>query len=139
MFPIAFAPGSIADRQLQPDDIAGITDLYPAAGIESSTGSISGRITKGGRGVFGAHIVAVALRRGTIVGGFTLNTEGEFAIAGLTPGPYVLRAEPLDDADPDGFFSGDVDVEFQVTYAPMVVIAPEGGGSIDVMIEVRPK
>ena len=29
MFPIAFAPGSIAARTLKADDIAGISDLYP--------------------------------------------------------------------------------------------------------------
>ena len=31
MFPIAMTAGAIADRVLQADDIAGISDLYPAA------------------------------------------------------------------------------------------------------------
>ena len=34
MFPIAFAPGSIAGRTLKADDIAGISDLYPEAAFD---------------------------------------------------------------------------------------------------------
>ena len=30
MFPIAFTAGSISDRTLKADDIAGISDIYPA-------------------------------------------------------------------------------------------------------------
>ena len=33
MFPIAFAAGSIAQRTLKADDIAGISDLYPDGGF----------------------------------------------------------------------------------------------------------
>jgi hypothetical protein len=139
MFPIAFAPGSSADRQLQPDDLAGISDLYPAAGFTTATSSISGRITKNGAGVFGAHVTAVNLATGALVSGFSLNTQGEFAIAGLAPGSYVLRVEPLDDANTDSFFSGPVDVDFRVTYGTRVVIAPMGGGADPLDIQVRPK
>jgi len=139
MFPIAFAAGSIADRQLQPDDLAGISDLYPASGFEEATSSISGRITKNGAGIFGAHVVAVNLATGTLVGGFSLNTQGEYAIAGLLPGSYLVRVEPLDDADTDSFFAGPIDPDFRVTYGSRVVIAPAGGGSDPIDVEVRPK
>ncbi|MGH7130139.1 MAG: matrixin family metalloprotease, partial [Planctomycetaceae bacterium] len=117
MFPIAFAAGSIADRELQPDDVAGIGDLYPAIGFSTETGSIGGRITKNGSGLFGAHVAAVNLESGAVIGGFALNDEGEFAVAGLAPGAYIVRVEPLDDADPESFFNRDVDAEFGVTYA----------------------
>lgn len=139
MFPIALSAGAIADRQLQPDDAAGISDVYPTAAFATSTGSISGRVTKNGTGLFGAHVVAINLATGTMIGGFALTPQGEFVIGGLAPGSYVLRVEPLDDADTDGFFSGAVDVDFRVTYAARVVIAPAGGGSTPVTIEVRPK
>lgn len=139
MFPIAFAAGSIADRQLQPDDLAGISDLYPGPGFAAATSSISGRITRNGAGVFGAHVTAVNLATGELVGGFSLNTQGEFAIAGLRPGSYLLRVEPLDDADTDSFFSGPVDPDFRVTYGSRVVIAPAGGGANPLDIAVRPK
>ena len=139
MFPIAMAPGAIADRVLQPDDIAGISELYPAGTFRSDTGVISGTVTKNGAGAFGAHIVAFNPRNGRLVGGFALNEHGEFAIAGLPPGTYIVRAEPLDDADVDGFFSIPIDVEFRATYATRVVTVPAGGASGDVNIAVRPK
>lgn len=138
MFPIAFSAGAIADRIIQADDAAGISDIYPGPGFDR-TSSISGRVVKNGAGVFGAHVIAVNLESGAIVGGFALNGEGEFVIAGLAPGAYLLRAEPLDDADTESFFGGVVDSNFKVAYAPRVVIAPEGGGAGPVRIEVQPK
>ena len=38
MFPISLGRGSIVDRVLQPDDIAGVSDLYPDDNFENSTG-----------------------------------------------------------------------------------------------------
>ncbi len=139
MFPIALIAGAIADRQLQPDDRAAISDLYPRAGANAVASSISGRVTKNGTGVFGAHIAAFNLETGVLIGGFALNAQGEFVIGGLTPGPYVVRAEPLDDADTDSFFSGLIDVDFGVAYGSRLVIAPEGGGSDPVELQVRAK
>ena len=139
MFPIAFSAGAIADRTLQPDDVAGLSELYPSAQFATTTSSISGRITKNGAGVFGAHVAAVNLETGQIVGGFALNTNGDYVIGGLSPGAYLVRAEPLDDADTDSFVTGPIDVDFQVTYGARVVIAPAGGGSDPVDIAVRSK
>ena len=139
MFPIALTAGSIADRQLQPDDRAGINDLYPTADFSEETSSIGGRITKNGNGVFGAHVAAFNLETGALVGGFSLESDGTYVVAGLSPGAYVVRAEPLDDADTDSFFSGPVDVDFRVAYGARVVIAPAGGSSEPVNIQVRPK
>ena len=139
MFPIAMSPGAVADRQLQADDIAGISDLYPGAQFTSVTSSISGRITKNGAPVFAAHIVAMNLVTGALVGGYSMSELGEYVIGGLPPGSYVLRVEPLDDADPESFVSGSIDVDFRVTYAARVVVAPPGAGSDRVDIQVRPK
>lgn len=141
MFPIAFAPGSIEFRTLQPDDVAGASDLYPDADFSSRTGTISGRVTKGGVGVRGAHVVAFHLQSGTLVGNFTLGASGAYAIAGLAPGPHLVRVEPLDDADVDSFFEmgQDVDVEFQVAYADRLAIVPRGGGVGNIDVEVVPK
>lgn len=139
MFPIALTPGSIADRVLQADDVAAATDLYGTEAGRGITGSIRGRIVKNGRGVFGAHLVAFNLETGTLVGGFSFNADGEFVLAGLSPGPHVVRAEPLDDADVESFLSGDVDVDFRVAYAPRLVVAPRGGSSGVVEVAVVPK
>jgi Matrixin/Carboxypeptidase regulatory-like domain len=141
MFPIAFTRGNIADRSLKADDIAGISDIYGTTTFTREFGSISGRVTKGGRGVQGAHVVAFNPRTGKLVGGFTLNESGNFVIAGLEPGPHVLRAEPLDDGDANSFFDDDfdVDVDFRVAFHDRVVAVPRGGGARDVEIKVIAK
>ena len=139
MFPIAMSAGTIADRVLQADDIAGISDLYPAARQLTSTGGLTGRVTKNGRGLLGAHIVALNPETGDLIGNFSLNANGEFAIARLEPGPYILRVEPLDDAEVDSFFSTAIDVDFRVTYATRMVVAPRGGSSSPIEIKVLPK
>lgn len=139
MFPIAFPTGSIADRVLKPDDIAGASDIYPGGDFSRTTGSISGRVLLDGRGIFGAHVTAFSLASSRIVGGFTLDAAGRFVIAGLEPGLHVVRVEPLDDGDIDSFFNEDADVElgFRATTAPSLVSVPRGGSSGDITINVR--
>ena len=139
MFPIAMPAGTIADRVLQADDMAGISDLYPAAGIVEATGGIAGRVTKNGQGLLGAHVVAFNPETGLVVGNFALNETGEFAIIRLTPGPYLLRVEPLDDAEVDSFFSTNIDVNFRVAYVPRMVVAPRGGSSALIEVKVMAK
>jgi hypothetical protein len=130
MFPIAFTPGSIASRTLKADDIAGISDLYPD-GDFAQLGSLSGRVIKNGVGVFGAHVIAFDPATRKMVAGFTLTANGEFSIGGLSPGPKIVRVEPLDDADTDSFFdaSREVDVDFRVLLHDRLVAVPRGGDS----------
>ena len=141
MFPIAFSAGDISDRSLRADDIAGLSDIYPEAEFRRRRGSISGKVTKNGTGVLGAHVVAYNPRTGNLVGGFSLNQDGSFTIGGLDAGPHVLRAEPLDDGDIESFLdrSLDVDVDFGVKFHDQVVIVPRGGGAANVDIRVTPK
>ena len=139
MFPIAMSSGTIAERVLHADDIAGISDLYPTAQTMMDTGSIVGRVTKNGIGVLGAHVLAFNPENGVLIGNFALNPQGDFVIARLPAGPYVLRVEPLDDADPESFFSAPIDADFRVTYAPRMVTAPVGGSSRSIEIRVLPK
>ena len=141
MFPIAFSAGSIAFRTLQADDVAGISDIYPDTGFARQTGSVSGKVTKNGAGVLGAHVVAFNPRTGHLVGGFSLSADGAFVIAGLEPGPQVLRVEPLDDADVESFLdlTLGVDVDFRVKFYERVVVVPKGGGTSNIEIKVQPK
>lgn len=141
MFPVAFSPGDISDRKLRADDIAGISDIYPAAGSTRKTGSISGKVTKSGRGVLGAHVVAFDQRTGKLIGGFSLSDDGTFVIAGLDPGPHVLRVEPLDDGDIESFFSLDlnIDINFRAKFHDKLVAVPRAGGANNVEIKVVPK
>jgi hypothetical protein len=139
MFPIALSAGTVSDRVLQADDRAGLSDLYPSASAVLDSGGIVGRVTKNGQGVRGAHIIALNPESGVLIGNFTLNDSGEFVIARLPPGPYILRVEPLDDAEPDSFFTAAIDTDFRVTYAPRMVVAPRGGSSPSIEIRVLPK
>ena len=140
MFPISLGRGITADRTLQPDDIAGVSDLYPDGDFDDTTGAISGRVLRNGTGVIGAHVIAFNPKTGVIIGGFSLGEGGTFQIAGLTPGAHVIRVEPLDDADIDSFFSPNgIDVDFQVTLFPRLIVAPEGGASDRFDVSVRPK
>jgi hypothetical protein len=139
MFPIAFSAGNVEERVLQPDDIAGTSDIYPDADFRTRTGSISGRVTKNGAGVYGAHVVAFNLQTGAMVGNFTLSNTGAFAIAGLEPGAYAVRVEPLDDADTESFFdsSSQLDAAFAPKFYERIVVAPRGGGSGEIEIKVN--
>jgi hypothetical protein len=140
MFPISLGRGITADRTLQPDDIAGVSDLYPDGDFDDTTGAISGRVVRNGTGVIGAHVIAFNPKTGVIIGGFSIGEGGTFQIAGLTPGAHVIRVEPLDDADIDSFFSpSGIDVDFQVTLFPRLIVAPEGGASDRFDVSVRPK
>lgn len=141
MFPIAFGAANTADRELQPDDVAGVSDIYPDARYRSSTGAARGRVTLNGQPVFGAHVVAFNPVTRTLIGGFTVNGDGEFEIAGLEPGPHVIRVEPLDDADVESFFqSGQgTEIDFQVTYLDRLFVAPRGGVGERFEVAVRPK
>ena len=138
MFPIAFSPGGFNERRLRADDIAGVSDIYPAADFSRRTGSIQGRVSRSGRGLFGAHVVAFNLQTGELIGGFTLQDDGGFVIAGLSPGLHVLRAEPLDDGELESFFDGVTpeDLDFRVTFHDRLVVVPEGGSSTRVEISV---
>ena len=62
-------------------------------------------------------------------------------IAGLDPGPHVLRVEPLDDGDIESFFdlTLNVDINFRVKFHDKLVVVPKGGGATNIEIKVVPK
>lgn len=141
MFPIAYPSGNIEDRTLEADDRAGLTDVYGTADADRQTGSLSGRVTLNGQGIFGAHITAVHTSTGDMVSSFTLTSRGDFAIAGLAPGLYIVRVEPLDDADLASFFEedADVNVDFRPTFHDRLVGVPAGGAGPAIAVAVRAK
>ena len=98
-------------------------------------------VTMNGTGVMGAHVIAYDPAAGTLVGGFSLGQDGSFVIAGLDPGPHVLRVEPLDDADLDSFFDETVhvDVDFRPTFFDKLVVVPRGGTAKSVELKVASK
>jgi hypothetical protein len=78
---------------LAPDDIAGISILYPKASFLAATGSIAGRIQLNGNGVNMASVVALSLN-GTAIGTLT-NPDGTYRIDGIPPGDYYVYTQPL--------------------------------------------
>lgn len=141
MFPIAYSVGTILDRSLHDDDRSAISITYPTTQFLQNTGSIAGRVTLDGTGIFGAHVVAFNTKTQEIVGGFSLNAKGQFSIDGLTPGVYILRVEPLDDADVASFFDASASVElgFKTSFHPKLITVPYGGSGEAVEIKVTRK
>jgi len=141
MFPVAFSAGSTVGRTLRNDDIAGISDTYPNTEFRATRGSVSGRITKSGQGVLGAHVVAFNITTGALVGGFALSQDGRFVIGGLEQGTYAIRVEPLDDGDLESFFdsSVNVDLNFRAKFHTQLVVVAGGSGTSNVDVQVLPK
>jgi len=140
MFPIAFSPGAL-NRTPRADDQAGIADIYGTEAFRNQTGSISGRVTKNGTGVVGAHVVAFNPESGQLIAGFTLSQDGTFVVAGLPAGTYVLRVEPLDDGDISSFLESslNIDVDFKPAFHDRLIAVPRGGTSRTVELKVVPK
>ena len=140
MFPFAFDPGNIALRDLRPDDIAGISAIYPDGGFASETGTLEGRVVRDGVGLYGAHVLALNPLTGEMVGGFSLTRNGDFRIEGLEPGNYVIRAEPIDDIGIDSFFqdpSIPVDIAFGPTFLDRFITVAAGRASATFDVTVR--
>lgn len=141
MFPIAYPAGNIEDRTLEADDRAAITDIYGNSEAGRETGALRGRVTLNGQGIFGAHVTATHTATGDTVGGFTLTSTGEFVIGALQPGIYIVRVEPLDDADIDSFFDDDgtVNIGFAPAFHERLVAVPRGGTGPAIEIKVKAK
>ena len=142
MFPFAFDPGNIALRDLRPDDIAGISSIYPDGGFAAATGRLEGRVVRDGVGVYGAHVLALNPITGEMVGGFSLTRNGDFRIEGLEPGRYVIRVEPIDDIGIDSFFQDSsipIDVAFGPSFLDRFVGVAAGSASATFDVTVRPR
>jgi hypothetical protein len=95
-------------------------------------------VTKEGQPVFGAHVVAFDVAHGSSVASFTLTADGRFSIGSLPSGVYVVRTEPIDDAEVDSFFdpSRNTDIDFRVVFSERVVVVPVGGDSGEIAVAV---
>lgn len=101
-------PFSIAtnDRQsLEDDDRASLSELYPEANFTTSTGTITGTVTRCGTGepVLGANVRAISVADPTVqlsrLTGFDGKTDGSYTIDGVQPGDYYVVVEPLSGDD----------------------------------------
>src|SRR5579872_7055022 len=86
-------------QPLAPDDIAGISLLYPTGSFTASMGSIAGRVLLNEHGVNMASVVALSVN-GTAIGTLT-NPDGSYRIDGIPPGDYYVYTQPLPPAQQD--------------------------------------
>ena len=134
MFPFT-ANGTIHQRTLSKDDIAGINGVYQEIPHFWSTGTISGTITRNAINVYGAHVVARSVVDGTTVAAGISQTDGTYTITGLPTGPYIVYAEPFDGPVGDAniqssFYTIGKDTSFQTTF--------HGGNMTPTMVAVIP-
>jgi hypothetical protein len=96
------------------DDIAGANVTYPMVGLDRITGTITGKVTRGGLPVFGAFVVAVDEHGALSSNAITL-TDGNYELGFLPPGDYTLYVEPLDSPTGSGNINGGIFEESMVT------------------------
>ena len=128
---------------LEPDDVAGISFLYPVPTFELDTGIITGSVSDTeGTAVFGAHVTAenTVTREtvSTVSGAYPdRGDRGSFYLFGLTPGSYRLRLAPISGGISDENFGGifeDFATDFPVEYydnapqSPLAVLVDAQGG-----------
>ena len=101
MNPFNHSDDSGEAQSLEPDDIAGISFLYPAVGYQDGVGSIAGQVRNfDQQPLFGTHIKAENLDTGelfsTVSGADpSAATVGHYWLHGLTPGRYRLSLAPI--------------------------------------------
>jgi hypothetical protein len=138
MWPFGFGSGTALGRELTADDITGAALLYPGAAIRS--GSIRGVVRRAsGEAVRHAHVVAYEPLLDHTVGGWG-DGEGNYEIAGLPDGSYVLRVNPIPEthgARAYFFPFGSADTDFAVSVHPRLVLVAEGQAT-EVNLEVGP-
>ena len=138
MWPYTFGRGSSRGRMLTGDDVTGASVLYPSP--QAPTGRIGGVVHRAsGALVRYAHVVAYEPLRDLTVGAWA-DGEGNYEIAGLPDGQYLLRVNPIPAHHSDGayFFPyGRVDRNFSVTVVAQLVLVSNGQAT-EVNIEVLP-
>lgn len=107
MYPTIVEP--TVQRQLNPDDAAAFSLLYPTGTFVGSVGSISGTVKKsGGANLSGLNVVALNRSTGaaysTVVDYFSGGkpgfdnapaANGTYTLRGLPPGSYSVHVEPI--------------------------------------------
>jgi hypothetical protein len=81
-------------RTLSPDDIAFLSTIYPAQGITSPFGTITGTLTMNGAPVKDGLVSFLDPAAGTPISVLSSEIDGTWSFA-APPGNYVVYAEPL--------------------------------------------
>lgn len=88
---------------LNPDDIAAISSLYPAATFAATTGNISGTVKRADNSIVsGVNVIAIGTGADSLMNQISTITDyyaeasGKYTVTGLTSGSYNVRIEPID-------------------------------------------
>ena len=104
---VSFAAG------LSQDEVAAVRFLYGTETATRQLATISGRVFKQGKPVFGA-VVTAEDSNGNAVSGTVSNREGNYELPSLAAGTFTLRVTPL---DPHGLLPHplvrDIDIAFE--------------------------
>ena len=87
--------GDVHQRTLELDDAIGAAILYPEGGFPEGRAALAGTVSRDGRGVFLAHVVATTIQGRVVASGYT-RPDGTYRIEGLPPDVYLVHAERLD-------------------------------------------
>lgn len=80
---------------LSADEVAGVEATYPASGVASQRGTLTGTVTRSGTGILGAAVFADDAR-GNLASATLTRSNGVYELPGLLPGAYRVRVAPLD-------------------------------------------
>ena len=139
MFPFAFPPGTTIGRALTTDDVIGVSLIYPASG-GARKGSVSGTVTKDGRGLEAAHVTLFNPFTEELIGVFT-DQAGNYRVEGLSPGPIIMRVHPIvEPTSPSDFSFEDafIDLDWSVTFREGRAEVTAGANTPNVDVEVMP-
>lgn len=110
--------GVDAQAGLSADEIAAVRALYPGPTAPASA-RLTGRVTKNSTStpVFGA-LISIEDSNGNIGAVTVTEADGRFSVSALPPGPYQVRATPVDPAQaPHPLFKGrDIAADNTVSY-----------------------
>jgi hypothetical protein len=135
----ATTSGADAQRYLSTDDIAFLTQTYPAPEAAGSTGAIEGRVMfEDGRGVRIASIVAIDRATGVSIQGLA-DRDGSYRIGSIPPGDYEIYAEPVDGPvlpNSLGMDATDFDTQFSTTIGDRVNVSAGSNASRNITVLV---
>ena len=120
------------------DDQVAIHVQYPTSDLKTR-GAIEGSITtETGGPVFGAQVVVISVRRGTVLATAVTDKNGHYSVGALETGTYMLMVEPFfagSSALPD-FYAGLSNriCDGGQTFGRTILLAPDGYSPVELAV-----
>ena len=124
------AAGVSVSTGLTLDEVAAAQSLYGKASKINSRGTVSGRVTMSGKGVFAA-VVIIEDQHGNIIQSTVTDRTGDYDIESIPEGKYRMRVSPLHSPNADQPMVRGIDISIEYQGAE-VNFRPTGITEIDV-------